>query len=168
MSMAAAKCTIRPHRCAGQSTLTQLVAASPSARTSGCPHAGQSFGNFHRLRPLRRFASTGPTTSGITSPALRTMTVSPTRTSLRATSSSLCNVACWTVEPPTKTGSSRAKGGARPQLLALTEHVDLHDDAVDLVAEVVAMLEHSLRELVDGIQRVEPLDLVVHGEAEVA
>ncbi len=94
MSIAAAKWTIRPHRCAGHSTFTQLVAASPSARTRGCPHAGQSFGNFHRRRPLRRFATTGPTTSGITSPALRTITVSPMRTSLRATSSSLCSVAC--------------------------------------------------------------------------
>ena len=37
--------------------------------------------------------STGPTTSGITSPALRTMTVSPGRTSLRATWSSLWRVA---------------------------------------------------------------------------
>ena len=58
--------------------------------------------------------STGPTTSGITSPALRTMTVSPGRTSLRATWSSLWRVASDTVEPPTNTGSSTANGVALP------------------------------------------------------
>ena len=89
-----AKCTMRCTRCAGQSTLMQWWFASPSRRTSGCPHSGHCVGNFH----LRRAASCawrrpGPTTSGMTSPALRTITVSPGRTSLRATSSSLCSVA---------------------------------------------------------------------------
>ena len=51
-----------------------------------------------------RSESTGPSTSGITSPAFRTMTVSPTRTSLRCTSSRLCSVARATVEPATTTG----------------------------------------------------------------
>ena len=45
-------------------------------------------------------ASTGPTISGMTSPALRTMTMSPGRTSFRRTWSSLCSVATSTVEPP--------------------------------------------------------------------
>ena len=67
-----------------------------------------------------RLASTGPTTSGITSPARRTITVSPGRTSLRATSSSLCSVAMPTLAPPTNTGSSTANGVARPVRPMLT------------------------------------------------
>ena len=77
-------------------------------------------GELPLARARLRFASTGPTTSGITSPALRTMTVSPTRTSLRATSSWLCSVASPTVEPPTNTGSSCANGVARPVRPMLT------------------------------------------------
>ena len=42
------------------------------------------------------------------------MTVSPTRTSLRCTSSSLCSVARATVEPATTTGSSSATGVSTP------------------------------------------------------
>ena len=66
------------------------------------------------------FASAGrrslitETTSGITSPALRTETVSPIRTSLRLTSSSLCKVALVTVTPPTSTGASLATGVIAP------------------------------------------------------
>ena len=72
-------------------------------------------GNFHfGLRRPVEAPSTGPTTSGITSPALRTITVSPGRTSLARTWSSLWRVASETVEPPTKTGSSTAKGVAFP------------------------------------------------------
>jgi hypothetical protein len=56
----------------------------------------------------------GPTTSGITSPALRTTIVSPIRMPLRATSSSLCSVALWMVEPETSTGSNTAKGVMAP------------------------------------------------------
>src|SRR5436190_12240606 len=55
--------------------------ASPSLRTSPVPHEGHFFGNLHGLAPLGRFDRTGPTTSGMTSPARRTITVSPTRTS---------------------------------------------------------------------------------------
>ena len=50
----------------------------------------------------------------MTSPALRTITVSPTRTSLRRTSSSLCSVARATVEPATTTGSISATGVSLP------------------------------------------------------
>ena len=50
----------------------------------------------------------------MTSPARRTITVSPTRTSLRRSSSSLCRVALVTVTPPTKTGCSRATGVSVP------------------------------------------------------
>ena len=76
-------------------------------RTSGlCSGHGHVVGNFHGFEPFGRSASTGSTTSGITSPALRTMTVSPGRTSFACTWSSLCSVARPTVEPPTNTGSS--------------------------------------------------------------
>ena len=46
--------------------------------------------------------------------ALRCTTVSPTRMSLRAISSSLCSVACCTMTPPTLTGSSTARGVSAP------------------------------------------------------
>ena len=105
---------MRPARWAGQSALVQNVSLSPSRRTSGWPHTGQFVGNFHSGRPFGRSASTGPTTSGMTSPALRTITVSPGRTSLAFTWSWLCSVAWPTVEPPTNTGSSMANGVARP------------------------------------------------------
>ncbi len=110
MSMAArpAKCSIRPRIWRGQRKLTQLVAAAPSSRTSGSPHTGHSPGNVHGVEPFGRSDRTGPTTSGITSPARRTTTVSPGRTSLAATSSSLCRVAVVTVTPPTNTGSRTA------------------------------------------------------------
>ena len=47
-------------------------------------------------------------------PALRMITVSPMRMSLRRISSSLCSVARETVEPCTKTGSSSATGVSTP------------------------------------------------------
>ncbi len=71
-------------------------------------------GNVQRRVPFLRLESTGPTTSGITSPARRTITASFSRTSLRRTSSSLCSVAVVIVTPATCTGSSRAKGVTMP------------------------------------------------------
>src|SRR5581483_6565513 len=95
-------------------TFVQNVSLSPSRRTSGLPHTGHVVGNFHLRSPFGRSARTGFTTSGMTSPALRTMTVSPGRTSLARTWSSLCNVASCTVDPPTNTGSRTANGVAFP------------------------------------------------------
>src|SRR5207249_5960636 len=89
-------------------------AASPSGRTSGVPHDGHFLGNRHGLAFFGRLLITGPTTSGMTSPARRTITVSLGRTSLRLTSSWLCSVAVVTVTPPTNTGSSCAKGVTTP------------------------------------------------------
>ena len=86
----------------------------PSARSRAWPHTGQSRGKDHGSDRAGRSESTGPTTSGITSPARRTITVSPGRTSLAATWSWLWRVAVATVTPPTNTGSSRAKGVACP------------------------------------------------------
>ena len=99
----------------GQSGSTHRVSASPSGRTSVLFSAhGQMVGNAHGMLPFGRSESTGPTTSGITSPALRTTTVSPGRTSFKRTWSWLWSVAMPTVDPPTNTGSSTANGVARP------------------------------------------------------
>ena len=92
----------------------QRQSTSPSSRASGVPQAGHAVGNSNsRSSPVRRSA-TGPRTSGITSPALRRITMSPIRTPLRLTSSALCKVACSTVEPLTLTGSITANGVTRP------------------------------------------------------
>ena len=116
MSMAEreAKWAIRWTRWAGQSRLVQKVSLSPARRISGAPQLGQAVGKCHRFGRRRPSTRTGPTTSGMTSPALRTITVSPGRTSFRFTWSSLWRVASPTVEPPTNTGSSTANGVALP------------------------------------------------------
>ena len=88
--------------------------ASPLGRVNLALQDGQTLGNSHFGKFGGRFPRTGPTTSGITSPALLTITVSPGRTSFALTWSSLCNVAVETVTPPTKIGSSLAKGVADP------------------------------------------------------
>ncbi len=110
-----AKWMMRWSRWNGQSGSTQRCSASPTLRTSvDFSGHGQMVGNTHGAVPSGRRARTGPTTSGMTSPALRTMTVSPGRTSLAATWSSLWSVATPTVDPPTNTGVSSANGVARP------------------------------------------------------
>ena len=118
MSMAPreAKWHTAAQRFCGQASLAQTCWASPSARTSGSPQDGQSAGKAHGTESSGRNSRTGPTTSGMTSPALRTTTVSPGRTSLIRTWSSLWSVAMATVEPPTKTGAMTAKGVALPVL----------------------------------------------------
>ena len=61
-----------------------------------------------------RRSSTTLTTLGMTSPARRTITVSPIWRSKRCISSILCKVALLTVTPPTNTGSNRATGVTAP------------------------------------------------------
>ena len=78
------------------------------------PQAGHFFGGFGLRAPLFLRGSFGETTWGITSPARITTTSSPSRTSLRARSSSLWRVAVVTVTPPTWTGSSIANGTRWP------------------------------------------------------
>ncbi len=92
---------------AGQrSWLGQRRSLSPSfCWARGVAQAGHFVGIFQGLSPFGRSASTGPRISGITSPALRRMTVSPGRTSLRLTSWALWRVAFSTVEPATFVGS---------------------------------------------------------------
>jgi hypothetical protein len=75
---------------------------------------GHLVGITHFRRPFGRSPSTGPTISGITSPALRSTTVSPGRTSLRCTSWALWSVAFSTVDPATLVGSITPYGVARP------------------------------------------------------
>ena len=56
----------------------------------------------------------------MTSPALRSTTVSPISTPLRFTSLALCSVAMPTVEPDTSTGSITPYGVTRPVRPTLT------------------------------------------------
>ena len=77
-------------------------------------------GMTHSTSPSGRRGRTGPTISGITSPALRSTTVSPGRTSLRFTSCALCRVARSTVEPATLVGSITPNGVTRPVRPVLT------------------------------------------------
>ena len=95
--------------------------ASPSfSGRSAVPQAGQWVGiTKGRSLPSRR-STTGPTISGITSPALRSTTVSPISTPLRTTSLALCSVAMPTVEPATWTGSITPNGVTRPVRPTLT------------------------------------------------
>src|SRR4030095_13701633 len=87
---------------------------SSGNRTTADPHSGHFFGITKALALDGRFSVTTRTTSGMTSPARRTITVSPICTSLRRTSSSLCSVALVTVTPPTNTGFKRATGVIAP------------------------------------------------------
>ncbi len=85
----------------------QRMSASPSlAGASGVSHSGQWVGITNSYSSPVRASTTGPRTSGgMTSPALRSTTVSPMSTPLRLTSEPLCRVASETVEPATVTGS---------------------------------------------------------------
>ena len=97
----------------GQARFGQRCITSPSGLTTAVPQSGQCAGIRNGFVP-RRWAPAGPTTCGITSPARCTITVSPSRMSLRLMSSSLCRVARETVTPPTSTGSSTAHGLSAP------------------------------------------------------
>src|ERR1700753_1651154 len=94
----------------------QIVKTESSGLTVGVPQLGHFFGGFGLRALLFLRGSFGDTTCGITSPARITTTTSPSRTSLRARSSSLWRVAVETVTPPTWTGSSIANGTRCPVL----------------------------------------------------
>ncbi len=86
--------------------LGQRMSLSPSrAGASGVPQDGHSVGMTNSRSVPSRSATTGPTISGITSPALRSTTMSPISTPLRLTSCWLCSVAISTVDPATRMGS---------------------------------------------------------------
>ncbi len=75
--------------------------------------AGRGHAPDRALRS-RSGSSMRSTTCGMTSPALCTLTRSPSRMSLRATSSRLWRVARATVTPPISTGSIKATGVTTP------------------------------------------------------
>ena len=99
----------------------QRMSASPSRDgASVVPHAGHSVGMTNSRSLPSRSATTGPTISGMTSPALRSTTMSPMRTPLRLTSCWLCSVAISTVDPETRIGSMTPYGVTRPVRPTLT------------------------------------------------
>ncbi len=109
-----AKWRIFSTSCAGHEAPVQRMMAPSSSFAVLAPHTGQLFGNSYGLESAGRLDSTTETISGMTSPARRTKTVSPLRTSLRRSSSSLCSVARDTVTPPTLTGLRCATGVSAP------------------------------------------------------
>ena len=78
----------RSRSCAGHDRLLgQRMSLSPSfAGASSVPQEGQWVGMTNAVSLPSRRSATGPRISGMTSPALRTTTVSPIRTPLRSTS----------------------------------------------------------------------------------
>src|SRR5678815_5954466 len=101
---------------AGQLMLIHLHAASSSDLNSSVPQDGQCLGNFiGRSLPFRNSIN-GLTMYGITSPALSTSTVSPTRISFSRIMSSLKSETDFTVTPPMCTGSILATGPIFPVL----------------------------------------------------
>jgi len=161
--------------------------------------AGHSVGITNARSVPSRSATTGPTISGMTSPALRSTTVSPISTPLRSTSHWLCRVAISTVEPATLTGSMTPNGVTRPVRPTLTrmssslvltffrrvlvrdrpprrpagrtepplqgQVVDLHDDAVDLVLDIVPMLAVIVDELLHASEVWDDLGTFGCGQA---
>jgi hypothetical protein len=71
-------------------------------------------------------ASSTPATNGITSPARRTSTVSPIRTSRARITSWFASVARVTVVPPTNTGSSTGHRRDLADLADVPHHVGEH------------------------------------------
>ena len=108
-----AKWTMRPASCAGHSKLLGQTVNGPRS-ISRVPQEGQTSGIFHSGERSWPGSSMRSITCGMTSPARCTRTRSPSRTSLRATSSRLCRVARATVTPPISTGSMMATGVTTP------------------------------------------------------
>ena len=89
--------------------LGQRRSTSPSwAGASRLWHSGHFFGIANFFSEPSRRATTGPKISGMTSPALRSTTVSPIKIPLAATTSWLCKVANSTSLPATRIGSKTA------------------------------------------------------------
>ena len=118
MSIAPVKCLSSCQRRPGQSRFGHRVNTESSGLTVGVWQIGHSLGGCGGGGRSSRSATcgAGDRTCGITSPARRTITSSPSLMSLRARSSSLWSVAIFTVTPPTRTGSSNAAGCRSPNL----------------------------------------------------
>ena len=127
MSMIPANALSSCQRRSGQSRFGHFV-KTESSLTVGVSQNGQRSGGRGggERSGFSSACGAGESTCGITSPARSTITSSPTRTSLRARSSSLCSVASLTVTPPTWTGSS---DGERVQVAELA---DVPQDVVEL------------------------------------
>ncbi len=112
----------RSRSCAGHDRLLgHRMSLSPSfSGASVVPQAGQVVGMTNSRSVPSRRSTTGPRISGMTSPALRSTTVSPMRTPLRTTSVALCSVARSTVDPATTTGAMTPNGVTRPVRPTLT------------------------------------------------
>ena len=93
---------------------THFVTASPSSLLSREWHSGLDSGNstFFAFLHLNSFRTL--TTSGIISPALRIVMVSPICKSSFINRSALCNVALLTVVPAKEIGSNSATGVIAP------------------------------------------------------
>ncbi len=114
MARRAAKWRMDSRTLAGHEGLTQRETTSPSGLKIADPQTGQRDGQENgRSRPVRRSFMT-ETTRGMTSPLRSMRTWSPTRTSLRRISSSLCRVERLIVVPESLTGSSTATGVRAP------------------------------------------------------
>ncbi len=94
--------------------LVQNVSLSPGRRTRGPPQLGHFFGKCHGRDRLVARREHGPHHLGDDVPRLAHDHRVAGAHVLRRTWSSLCSVASPTVDPPTNTGSSEAKGVARP------------------------------------------------------
>ena len=109
-----AKYMMRSLTCAGHELLVHFTAASPGSLTAVEPQTGHVSGSLNGSVPSGRFSYSTRTTSGIISPALRTQTKSPTRTSFLSISSWLCSPARRTIVPARRIGSKTAVGVKTP------------------------------------------------------
>src|SRR5699024_8971892 len=116
-------CSMRPVSCAGQLlAFGHRRSTSPSFMERNVVlHEGHLLGMTKSTASSPRNGMTGPTISGMISPALRSTTVSPIFMPLAFTTSWLCKVAIETVEPSTNTGSMTAYGVTLPVRPTLTK-----------------------------------------------
>ena len=105
---------------AGHALFVQRQYASPWGRKATLWQAGHLVGNSQGTASGGRRDSITFTTYGMTSPARSIRTVSPTRMSLRRTSSSLWRLTLRMTTPASSTGSSCAPGVSTPVLPTLT------------------------------------------------
>ena len=147
-------------RRADQPAAAALARPCPPRAPRGCRRPGSGRETRYGCASGGRRSSTTPTICGITSPARCTMTVSPTRTSLRRISSSLCRVARCTTTPPTVTGSS-TRGRGQRALPADRDHDAAHHGLRLLGGEFVRQrpARRAAAHAEPGLQR-EIVDLV--------
>ena len=104
------------------------------------PQEGHFFGKLNFFEFLFLFFKSTEITRGITSPALSTVTTSPTLISFLSISSSLCKVAFDTKTPPIFTGLIFATGVSAPVLPTCISIFWISD--IDLLAENLWAIAH--------------------------